>query len=42
MVIFNINNQLNDFIYIGSSYLASPDGSRTPVSFSFRQKKCLI
>jgi len=35
MVIFMINNKLNSFVYIGSSYVASPDGSRTPVSLFF-------
>jgi hypothetical protein len=33
MVIFDIHEEINYFIYLGSSYLASPDGSRTPVSF---------
>lgn len=38
---FYRKNMFNIFFFLGSSYVASPDGSRTPVSFlafSFRTK----
>jgi hypothetical protein len=33
MVRIKINDKLKYFAYLGSSYVASPDGSRTPVSY---------
>ena len=35
MVIFHVHNKFNDFHCVGSSYVASPDGSRTPVRKNF-------